>query len=68
MGAALAYAIQLLTEVPALISAGVQVGGLITSGTASLKAMQAANRAPTDQEWADLNKTIADLRAQLHAP
>ena len=64
---ALAYAIQLLGEVPALISAGQDVVTLVNSGNAALKAMQAEKRDPTDAEWAALDTQIGALRRALHA-
>lgn len=67
MGAA-AFALSLLTELPALIAAGKQVFDLIKSGTAAMEAMQAENRDPTPAEWDKLNAQIKALRDELHAP
>jgi hypothetical protein len=64
---ALAYAIQALQILPSLISAGVQVKGLIENTNASLATMQKENRDPTAAEWDALNAQIADLRKQLHS-
>lgn len=63
---AIAFALEILTQVPALIAAGVQVKGLIDSGTASLQAMQNEKRDPTPAEWSALNAQIAALQKELH--
>lgn len=65
MGDALKYAMQLLGTLPQLISAGVEITGVIQRGRQALAAMQAENRAPTAQEWDELNAEIARLRGQL---
>ena len=62
---ALAMAIQLLTQLPGLIAAGIQVKGLIDSTRDTLEKAKAENRDPTDQEWDALNKTVEELRKQL---
>ena len=62
---ALAMAIQLLTQLPGLIAAGVQVKGLIDSTRGTLEKAQAEGRDPTDAEWDALNKTVEELRKQL---
>lgn len=67
MPAALLYATQLLGILPALISAGKDITDLVTTGNAALQKMQAENRVPTDQEWADLNAQIAALQKELHS-
>lgn len=64
---ALAYAIELLTVLPNLISAGANVMQLVTDGKAKLEAMQAEKRDPTPAEWDALNAQIAALRKELHA-
>lgn len=65
---ALAFAVQLLTALPGLLKAGIDVTTLITESTASLGKMQAENRDPTDQEWLELNQRIDQLRQELHKP
>lgn len=65
--AAIAYAIQLLSQLPALIMAGQEVVDLIKKGTASLEDMQATGRDPTDAEWKELNDSTAALGKRLHA-
>ncbi len=67
MGAA-AYALSLLTELPALISSGKDVIDLIKSGSTALKSMQDQGRDPTSAEWDALNAQIKVLRDELHAP
>jgi len=65
--AALIYAIQILSQLPALIAAGVEVASLITNGTKALEDMQATGRNPTDAEWEELNSSIEELGKRLHA-
>lgn len=65
---ALAYAIQLLSALPSLIKAGMDVTTLIQGSTAKIQAMNTENRAPTDAEWAELDAQIKALQAELHAP
>jgi hypothetical protein len=66
MGTALALAVQVLEILPTLITASSEALGFIESTTATLKAMQADNRDPTDAEWAALDAQIATLRAELN--
>lgn len=68
MTQALMFAMQVLEAIPTLIAAGQSVVTLVTQTNERLKAMQAENRNPNPQEWADLNATIAALRSELHAP
>lgn len=64
----LAFAVNLLTALPALIQAGVDVTNLVNDSADKLKSMQDEKRDPSPQEWADLNAQIAALRGELHAP
>lgn len=64
---ALELATLVLSQLPSLISAGIQVKGLIDNTNATLKAAQDQKRDPTAQEWDDLNAQIDDLRKQLHS-
>lgn len=66
MGAALPFAIQLLSALPALIKAGMDVTALIQDSTAKIRVMEAEKRDPTPQEWSELNAKIKALRAELH--
>jgi hypothetical protein len=59
---ALAYALQLLQALPALIQAGQDASDLI----ARVKEMHDQGRDPTPGEWDDLNARIAPLRGDLH--
>lgn len=61
---ALSFAIELLTSLPSLISAGIDVTDLISNANRSLKTMKDEDRGPSDEEWASLNDIIAELRAQ----
>lgn len=64
---ALPYAIQLLSALPSLIKAGMDVTTLIQGSTAKIQAMSTENRAPTGAEWDELNAQIKTLQAELHA-
>lgn len=64
---ALAFAVELLSSLPGLISAGVQVVDLIQNGQAKLKLFDAEKRDPTPAEWDELNASIAAKRKELHA-
>ncbi len=64
---ALLYAIQVLTQIPALVSTGQSVVGLVNQSSAALQSMVAEKRNPTDAEWDALNATTASLRKQLHS-
>lgn len=61
---AIAFAIEVLSVLPTLIQAGTDVIGLVTKTNEALKAMQDADRDPTDAEWAELNELVESLRAQ----
>lgn len=61
---ALAFAIQAFNVIPGLVAAGMDIYEFVSKASDDLKKMQDENRDPTDQEWADLNKVIEDLRAQ----
>jgi hypothetical protein len=60
---ALAYALQLLQALPALIQAGQDAADLV----ARVKEMHDQGRDPSPGEWDDLNARIATLRGDLHA-
>lgn len=63
----LAFAMEALTALPGLITAGKDIMGLVQSTNSVLSTAQAEKRDPTDQEWATLNNTIAALRKELHS-
>ena len=64
---ALAFAVQLLSSLPGLIAAGVEVVGLIEKGNEKLKQFAAEKRDPTAAEWEELNAEIAAKRRELHS-
>lgn len=64
---ALDFALKLLTNLPALIQAGVEVTQIVTRSREQITAMQAEDRGPTDAEWDQLNAEIDRLRGELHA-
>ena len=62
MPTALAFAIQALVQLPALIQAGADAARAIQETVATLQAMQAEGRGPTQAEWDALNTRVeADL-------
>lgn len=61
------YGATILTSLPGLIKAGVEITGMIQMGQARMNAMIAENREPTADEWKELNGEINRLRADLHA-
>ncbi len=67
MNLTLMYALQALNAIPTLIATGQNVMGMVNRTTVAMQNMQAENRNPTDQEWADLHKDIDAMRNQLHA-
>lgn len=67
MATTISLALTILTELPALIQAGVDVVGLINSTSATIKAAQDGNRDISDAEWNALDAQLADLRKQAAA-
>lgn len=67
MATAISLALTILTELPALIQAGVDVVGLINSTSATIKAAQDGNRDISDAEWSALDAQLTDLRKQAAA-
>ncbi len=65
---ALSLALSVLTQLPSLISAGVNVIALVKNTEATITKAQAENRDPSPDEWLALNTQIEALRAQLHQP
>jgi hypothetical protein len=65
---ALPYALQVLSILPSLIQAGMDVTALVQNSTAALNKMQDEKRDPTPEEWHALNAQIKMLRGELHAP
>lgn len=63
----IAYAVQLLSSLPALIQAGRDVVGVVQNGTAKLQTMQAEGRDPTQAEWDELDADIKRLQGELHS-
>lgn len=62
MPVAIAFAIQALTQLPALIQAGADAVTAIEASIAALQSMQAEHRDPTQAEWDALDARItADL-------
>ena len=62
------FALQLLSSLPQLIQAGLDVRELIARGEKSLKLMLEEKRDPSEAEWAAINAYTKKLRAELHAP
>jgi len=69
MGAtAVGLAIEVLTLLPSVITAGEQVLSLIESTISSLKLFQSTGTDPTPEEWDAIHAQIAALQAQLQTP
>jgi hypothetical protein len=66
MGDAIAFALNALQQISALVEAGAEVKGLVDHTSSALQTMQAEKRDPTPAEWDELNKQVNALRAQLH--
>jgi hypothetical protein len=64
---AIAYALQLMSALPGLIKAGVDITHTVTASRDKLAQMDAEKRDPTPAEWDALNAEIARLRGELHA-
>lgn len=64
----LAFLLKAFEALPGLISAGVNIAAFVSETKTKVDDMQANDRAPTQQEWDDLNQKIADLRNRLHSP
>lgn len=64
---ALAYALQLLTQVVPLIAQSAHAKADYEHGTAQLQKMAEEKRDPTQAEWDELNAKTTELRRLLHA-
>lgn len=64
---ALELARSVLSQLPSLISAGVNVIALVKDTEATITKAQAENRDPSPAEWDALNAQIDGLRKQLHS-
>ena len=63
----LTIATTVLSNLPALIKAGMDVMALINSTNAVIAKAQASGTDPTDSDWATLDQMLTDLRAQAQA-
>lgn len=64
---ALAYALQLLTALPGLIAAGVEVTQTIERARDKIALFKIEGRDPTPEEWDELDAEVKRLRGELHA-
>jgi hypothetical protein len=64
-GVAISFAIQALTQLPALIQAGADAARAIEETITALRAMQTEGRDPTVAEWDTLNARITTDLAKL---
>ena len=62
---AILYAVTLLDSLTPLITAGIDVYGLIKHGTEALNKMEEEGRDPTDEEWQTLNEITDKLHKEL---
>lgn len=67
MEKALDFALKVLTELPALISSGIDIYELVQKSNEQLKRMVAEKRDPTEAEWDELNASIQSKRNKLHS-
>lgn len=67
MGAALPFALEILTALPGLIKAGIDITALLSSSTKALNTMQAEDRGPTDAEWDALHAALKPLEDSIQA-
>jgi hypothetical protein len=65
MGGAIAFALEALSALPALIGDASQAISVIHNATAAIKAMEASGTGPTDAQWAELNAEIATALATI---
>ena len=65
---ALAMAMNLLQTLPGLLSAGIQIEGVIAGTLATLHKAQAEGRDPTNEEWDAMHQQIEAARASLSRP
>lgn len=63
----LQFVLQLLTSLPSLIQSGSDVLSAILKARDSVQGMLDEGRAPTAQEWDELNAEINRLRGELHS-
>jgi len=56
-----------IAQLPVLVASGTDINAFVNAQVALVKEMIAANRDPTQQEWDDLNGTVAAELAKLQA-
>lgn len=59
------FAANVMKTLPALIAAGIDVTDAVTRTNDLVRKMIAEKRGPSDEEWADQARRIADLEASL---
>lgn len=64
----LGLALQVLQMLPGLVSAGVQIEGVVASTIGTLRRAQAENRDPTPEEWNAIHTEIEAARQELRRP
>lgn len=67
MGAVASYILQFTMMLPQIMAAGRDIVVFFQAHSAKVDKMIAEDRGPTEDEWVELNGTIAGLRAELHA-
>jgi len=63
----IAYILQVSGLIPQLLNAGRDIVAFWQEHSAKVDQMVEENRAPTAEEWAAVNATIDELRAELHS-
>jgi len=67
MPAAIAFAIQALSQLPALLQAGADVANVVSHTVTSLRAMHSEGREPTQAEWDTLQHHVEAGLGKLDA-
>lgn len=67
-GSAIDFAISLLSKLPSLIQAGVDIMAVVNQGREQLQDMQAQNRGPTAEEWETLDASVNQHLGDLNSP
>lgn len=64
----LAFLVKAMETIPGLFSAGMDIAAFVQKTTGQVQDMQANNRAPTQQEWDELDAQAKSLQGRLHSP
>jgi hypothetical protein len=65
---ALAFLLTYLPQIPQYVAAGTALVDAVQIGISKAEQLKSENRDPTDDDWAEVNASIAAKRTRLHAP